>query len=122
MPIETIRNVEELGDGTKLVARYKGKEYRAEVVKLEDGKFAIRSGRKEYTSPSSAGKAITGGAVNGWVFWSREEEAKAKAATKAAKPKPVKPTKASRAKAPAPDPEEAAHAGDAASEPFEDAS
>jgi len=57
--------------GTKLVARYKGKEYTAEVVKTEEGlRYRLEDGR-EFKSPSSAGSAIMGGsACNGWRFWS----------------------------------------------------
>lgn len=29
----------------------------------------IRIGNKVYTSPSAAAEAITGGPVNGWIFW-----------------------------------------------------
>jgi len=87
MGISAIRKVEELGEGTKLVARYKGKDYRAEVVKLEDGTFKIRHQRKDYSSPSAAGKAITGGAVNGWKFWSLEGTEAEKPEAKATAPK-----------------------------------
>jgi hypothetical protein len=51
----------DLKPGTKLVARYKGQEHTAEVVKT-DG--------REFKSPSSAGSAVTGHACNGWAFWS----------------------------------------------------
>ena len=66
MAIEN-RNVE---PGTKLIARYKKEEYRAEVVAGEGGKakFRLADGR-EFKSPSSAGTAITGKACNGWAFW-----------------------------------------------------
>ncbi len=59
-----------LAAGTKLVARYKGKEYAAEVVKTEEGvRYRLEDGR-EYKSPSSAGSAVMGGsACNGWRFW-----------------------------------------------------
>ncbi len=78
-----------LAPGTKIVARYKGKEYAAEVVKTEEGvRYRLEDGR-EFKSPSSAGSAIMGGtACNGWRFWSvaGSEEAKPKkAAKKAAK-------------------------------------
>ncbi len=68
-----------LAPGTKLVARYKGKEYAAEVVKTEEGvRYRLEDGR-EFKSPSSAGSAVMGGsACNGWRFWSLAgiEEAK----------------------------------------------
>src|SRR3990172_9561781 len=71
--------------GTKLVARYKGQEHTAEVVKTEEGlRYRLEDGR-EFKSPSSAGSTIMGGsACNGWRFWSVVgEEAKPKAAKKA---------------------------------------
>src|SRR2546425_7836551 len=60
-----------LKPGTKLAARYKGKEYTAEVVKTADGiRYRLKDG-KEFKSPSSAGSAVMGGsACNGWAFWS----------------------------------------------------
>ena len=69
MPIEN-RNLE---TGTRLVARYKKQTYRAEVVQGEEGKprYRLEDGR-EFKSPSAAGTAITGGACNGWAFWSVE--------------------------------------------------
>ncbi len=74
-----------LAVGTKLVARYKGKEYAAEVVKTEEGvRYRLEDGR-EFKSPSSAGSAVMGGsACNGWRFWSLagSEEAKPKKAAK----------------------------------------
>ena len=62
-----------LTPGTKLIARYKKEEHRAEVIGGEDGKPIYRlSDGKEFKSPSSAGTAITGKACNGWAFWSVE--------------------------------------------------
>ena len=80
-----------LAIGTKLVARYKGKEYAAEVVKTEEGvRYRLEDGR-EFKSPSSAGSAVMGGsACNGWRFWSvagSEESKPKKVAKKAAKGK-----------------------------------
>ncbi len=76
-----------LAPGTKLVARYKGKEYAAEVVKTEEGvRYRLEDGR-EFKSPSSAGSAVMGGsACNGWRFWSvaGSEEARPKRASKKA--------------------------------------
>lgn len=67
--------------GTKLTGKYMSKHYTAGVVAREDGKsrYQLEDGR-EFTSLSAAGSAITGGAVNGWRFWSIEgsEEAKPK--------------------------------------------
>ncbi len=74
-----------LAVGTKLVGRYKGKEYTAEVVETEEGvRYRLEDGR-ELKSPSSAGSAVMGGsACNGWRFWSLagSEEAKPKKATR----------------------------------------
>ena len=74
MAIEN-RNLE---PGTKLIAKYKKEEYRAEVIAGGEGKVKYRlADGKEFKSPSSAGTAITGKACNGWAFWSietKEEE------------------------------------------------
>ncbi len=66
----TIEN-RDLKPGTKLVARYKGRDYSAEVVETEAGiRYRFEDGR-EFKSPSAAGSAIMGGsACNGWAFWS----------------------------------------------------
>ncbi len=76
-----------LAPGTKLVARYKGKEYAAEVVETEGRlRYRLQDGR-EFKSPSSAGSAVMGGsACNGWRFWSvaGSEEAEPKRASKKA--------------------------------------
>lgn len=50
--------------GTEFRATYKGKIYNGVV---EDGALVVNS--KRYPSPSAAAVAITGNAVNGWVFW-----------------------------------------------------
>jgi len=80
--------------GTRLVARYKGQTYSAEVVQTEEGlRYRLEDGR-DFKSPSSAGSAVMGGvACNGWRFWSlegreparkeAEEKPKAKGKTKA---------------------------------------
>ncbi len=74
-----------LAAGTKLVARYKGKEYTAEAVETEKGlRYRLEDG-KEFKSLSSAGSAVMGGsACNGWRFWSvsGSEEAKPRKAAK----------------------------------------
>ena len=78
-----------LAIGTKLVAQYKGHEYRCVVVAGEGDKPGYKMEcpdhpdlhRKEFKSPSSAGSAVMGGsACNGWRFWSvaGSEEAKPK--------------------------------------------
>ena len=75
--------------GTKLVARYKGRKYSAEVLKTKDGiRYRLEDG-SEFKSPSSAGSAVMGGsACNGWRFWTLASEA-AKKTTKRAKRKAV---------------------------------
>lgn len=71
MAIEN-RNLEA---GTKLIAKYKKEEYRAEVIAGEEGKVKYRlADGKEFKSPSSAGTAITGKACNGWAFWNVEPD------------------------------------------------
>lgn len=71
MAIEN-RNLEA---GTKLIAKFKKEEFRAEVIAGEEGKVKYRlADGKEFKSLSSAGTAITGKACNGWAFWSVEVE------------------------------------------------
>jgi len=97
----TTRN---LTGGEVLVARFKKREYRAAVVKTEDGiRIGLPDGRL-FTSVSAAGTAIMGHACNGHRFWkvADESEAAKKPATKPAKPKAK--AKRSRAKAPAAQP------------------
>ena len=63
-----------LEPGTRLSARYKKQVYTTEVVETPEGlRFRLEDGR-EYKSPSAAGKAVVGGACNGWRFWSLEGE------------------------------------------------
>ena len=68
--------------GTKLVAKYRGTQYVAEVI-VGDGekpRYRLADGR-EFKSPSAAGSAVMGGvACNGWRFWSLEGEASGGAA------------------------------------------
>jgi hypothetical protein len=79
----------DLKPGTKLVARYKGQDHSAEVVKTKDGtRYRLPDGR-EFKSLSSAGSAVTGHACNGWAFWSlpgTEPKAPKKAKAKEQKP------------------------------------
>jgi hypothetical protein len=84
MSIEN-RNLEA---GTRLVARYKGRTYSAEVVQTEDGlRYRLEDG-KEFKSPSAAGSAVMGGvACNGWRFWSLEGQEPAPKERKEAKTK-----------------------------------
>jgi hypothetical protein len=79
MPIEN----RELAAGTRLVARYKKQDRTCEVVETGEGvQYRLDDGT-EHRSPSSAGKAVTGGACNGWVFWSVEGTEKPKREPKA---------------------------------------
>jgi len=65
----------DLKPGTKLVAKFKKEEYRAEVTSGEEGKVKYRlTDGREFKSPSAAGTAITGKACNGWAFWSLEPD------------------------------------------------
>jgi hypothetical protein len=92
MPIEN----REPAAGTRLVACYKKQERTCEVVETADGlRYRLDDGT-EHRSPSSAGKAVTGGACNGWVFWSLsgDETAKPKKAKAAKAPAATKPAKA----------------------------
>ena len=69
MAIEN-RNLEA---GTKLIAKYKKEEFKAEVIAGEEGKVKYRlADGREFKSLSSAGTAITSKACNGWAFWSLE--------------------------------------------------
>lgn len=54
-----------LPNGTKLRARYKGREYQA-VVQDDDW---VDQGGNVHSSPSAAASAITDNNVNGWRFW-----------------------------------------------------
>jgi hypothetical protein len=59
--------------GTKLYARYKGKDYQAVIGQASDGKVVTLAG-KSYPTLSAAGKAVTGKPTcNGWVFWSQHK-------------------------------------------------
>jgi hypothetical protein len=88
MPIEN----RDLQAGTRLVARHKKQEHVCEVVQTDDG-LRYRVDGKDFNSPSSAGRAVTGGvAVNGWKFWSLEGTLKERAHN-AVKPKAEKPAK-----------------------------
>jgi hypothetical protein len=91
MPIEN----RDLAAGTRLVARHKKQEFVCEVVQTDDG-LRYRVGEKDFNSPSSAGREVTGGvAVNGWRFWSLEGDLKP---AKERKPKTDKSAKAKTGK------------------------
>jgi hypothetical protein len=65
-----IENRDAVVAGTKLIASYKKQAYLCTVEGGEDGKLAFIYDGKSYSSPSSAGTAITGTACIGWRFWS----------------------------------------------------
>jgi Protein of unknown function (DUF2924) len=99
MPIED-RNPQA---GTVLVGRHKGTQHRCEVVETPEGvRYQIEG--ETFKSASSAAKHVTGGAINGWVFWSiaGTEKPKREPGAKADKPNrepaPKKPAKARAAK------------------------
>jgi hypothetical protein len=99
MPIEN----RELAAGTRLVARYKKQDRTCEVVETAEGvRYRLDDGT-EHRSPSSAGKAVTGGACNGWVFWSVEgtEKPKREPKARAEKARAEKAKKEPAAKKPA---------------------
>ena len=52
----------------ELRVTFKGKEYLAAVN--PDGTILVEGHEQPFTSPSRAGKAITGREVDGWLFWS----------------------------------------------------
>jgi len=82
-----------LAPGTKLVARYKGQTYAAEVVEVQVlpkgvlpkdapadpdprlvGKLVYRlANGREFGSPSAAGTGVTGLSCNGWTFWAVDD-------------------------------------------------
>ena len=64
----------ELQVGTRLVGRYKKQDFHAEVVVRDGREYIVGDDRPQesFKSLSAAGSAITGGAINGWRFWSLE--------------------------------------------------
>jgi hypothetical protein len=93
MPIEN----RDLAPETRLVARHKGKQHFCTVLQTRDG-LRYRVGDKEFNSPSSAGRDVTGGvAVNGWRFWSLEGTPEVRSA-KATKPATAKLEKTAKGK------------------------
>lgn len=69
----------ELSAGTTLVAKYKGKTWKARVLIGDNGSRGYQllddngGGTEIFRSPSSAGSAVMNGtACNGWRFWSIE--------------------------------------------------
>ena len=88
MPIEN----RDLPAGTRLVATYKKQAYVCTVESEEEGKLAFVVDGKRFTSPSSAGSAVMGGAAcNGWRFWT--VEGGEQPASEAPVPKPAKEKK-----------------------------
>ena len=60
--------------GKVFKAIYKGKPYTMKVVNGEDGGVAYQVGKDVFKNPSAAGKAVIGGACNGWRFWGIEQQ------------------------------------------------
>ena len=56
--------------GLTLVTKYKGKQYSCEVVNSGERLHYVRLDGRVFTSPSAAGRAVTGTATNGYRFWS----------------------------------------------------
>src|SRR5208283_2341117 len=67
-----------LTTGTHLTARYRKQIHSCEVADKEGKLFFRLEDGREFKSPSAAGTAITGGACNGWAFWSLEADQEAK--------------------------------------------
>ena len=62
--------------GTTLQGRFKGETRTATIVEAQDlpaGKAVEYEGGR-YTSLSAAARAITGHAINGWLFWQPAEQ------------------------------------------------
>ena len=54
--------------GSEFEKKYKGKTYVLKVVRFE-GDIAFHLNGENYSSPTAAGKSVTGSDVNGWRFW-----------------------------------------------------
>ena len=65
---------EVLTPGTILTATLKGQVFSASVTVVEGGKPEVEFNGQRYASPSAAGKAAAGYAVNGWRFWKKVED------------------------------------------------
>jgi hypothetical protein len=61
--------------GQTLVGKYRGEEHTCEVVAHDERLYFVRPNGEVFTSPSAAGKAVTGTATNGYRFWSIPEQA-----------------------------------------------
>jgi hypothetical protein len=107
MPIEN-RN---LTKGTKLMGRYHRQSYSCEVVENAEGKlrYLLEDG-KEFKSPSAAGKAITGHACDGWVFWTVQTEENATANVKSQESATTETSPATKTEQPKTTPEPAQNA------------
>jgi len=69
-----------LTTGTRLTARYHKQTFACEVTEKEGKLFFKLEDGREFKSLSAAGTAITGGACNGWAFWSLQAAQDAKPA------------------------------------------
>ena len=61
--------------GVTLVAKYKGSEHTCEVVEEDGALRYVLPGGQTFKSPSAAGRAITASQVNGYRFWTIQEQA-----------------------------------------------
>jgi hypothetical protein len=55
--------------GTTLHHQGRGDRYASRTVTATVTEGGIRFEGRTYTSPSGAARAITGGKVDGWIFW-----------------------------------------------------
>ena len=65
---------EQIRAGQTLVARYKKKQHTCEVVEYDRRLYFVLPKGRLFTSPSAAGKAVTGTATNGYRFWSLPDQ------------------------------------------------
>jgi len=66
--LEALVKGEALKIGTVLTRTHKGKVAKATVAEVE-GTVGLQVGKRFFRSPSTAGRAVTGLACNGWTFW-----------------------------------------------------
>lgn len=59
--------------GTQFTREYKGRSYTLHVIAAPTGGVAYKVGNEVFGSPSTAARSITGGHVNGWLWWRIEQ-------------------------------------------------
>lgn len=69
MPIAKKRNPPP--NGAEFEKSFKGKSFKLRVLR-QDGTVYYCVGKERFTSPSTAGRHVTGHHVNGWRFWGIE--------------------------------------------------